>query len=60
MIAARGEAAVAAYDVTSSAQCVAMVEGAVSRWGQLDCLDNNVGIAAQELSPRKPRKTRHT
>src|SRR5579863_4167094 len=39
-----GSAAAGAYDVTVSAQCAAMVDDAVSRWGRLDCLDNNVGI----------------
>jgi NAD(P)-dependent dehydrogenase (short-subunit alcohol dehydrogenase family) len=48
LIAAEGGNAVAAcYDVTSSAQCAAMVEDAVSRWGRLDCLDNNVGIGSK-------------
>jgi NAD(P)-dependent dehydrogenase (short-subunit alcohol dehydrogenase family) len=48
MIAAEGGSAVAAsYDVTSSMQCAAMVEDAVSRWGRLDCLDNNVGIGSK-------------
>jgi NAD(P)-dependent dehydrogenase (short-subunit alcohol dehydrogenase family) len=42
-----GIAAAAAYDVTSSAQCEAMVSDAVSRWGRLDCLDNNVGIGSK-------------
>ena len=48
MIADEGGSAVAAsYDVTSSAQCAAMVQDAVSRWGRLDCLDNNVGIGSR-------------
>ena len=48
MITAEGGSAVAAsYDVTSSAQCAAMVENAVSRWGRLDCLDNNVVIGSR-------------
>jgi NAD(P)-dependent dehydrogenase (short-subunit alcohol dehydrogenase family) len=48
MIAAEGGSAVAAsYDVTVSAQCAAMVADAVSRWGRLDCLDNNVGIGSK-------------
>jgi NAD(P)-dependent dehydrogenase (short-subunit alcohol dehydrogenase family) len=48
MIAAEdGSAIAASYDVTSSAQCAAMVEEAVSRWGRLDCLDNNVGIGSK-------------
>jgi len=47
MIAAEGgTASAASYDVTKSAQCAAMVADAVSRWGRLDCLDNNVGIAS--------------
>jgi NAD(P)-dependent dehydrogenase (short-subunit alcohol dehydrogenase family) len=48
MIAAEGGSAVAvSYDVTVSAQCEAMVADAVSRWGRLDCLDNNVGIGSK-------------
>ena len=48
MIAREGGSAVAAsYDVTDSGQCAAMVEDAVSRWGRLDCLDNNVGIGSK-------------
>ena len=48
MIAAEGGSAVAAsYDVTNSEQCAAMVADAVSRWGRLDCLDNNVGIGSR-------------
>ena len=42
-----GEAAAGGYDVTSSDQCAAMVADAVSRWGRLDCLDNNVGIGSK-------------
>ena len=42
-----GIAAAASYDVTESAQCAAMVDDAVSRWGRLDCLDNNVGIGSK-------------
>ena len=48
MIAAEGGSAVAAsYDVTSSKQCEAMVADAMTRWGRLDCLDNNVGIGSR-------------
>jgi NAD(P)-dependent dehydrogenase (short-subunit alcohol dehydrogenase family) len=48
LIAAEGGNAVAAaYDVASSAQCAAMVAEAVSRWGRLDGLDNNVGIGSR-------------
>ena len=39
-----GEAEVFVGDVTRSADCRAMVERAMSRWGRLDILDNNVGI----------------
>jgi NAD(P)-dependent dehydrogenase (short-subunit alcohol dehydrogenase family) len=42
-----GSAAAASYDVTTSEQCAAMVEDAVTRWGRLDCLDNNVGIGSK-------------
>ena len=42
-----GTAAAASYDVTESAQCAAMVADAVTRWGRLDCLDNNVGIGSR-------------
>ncbi len=48
MIAAEGgSAAAASYDVTESKQCEAMVADAVSRWGRIDCLDNNVGIGSR-------------
>ncbi len=48
MIAAEGgSAAAASYDVTRAADCAAMVQDAVSRWGRLDCLDNNVGIGSK-------------
>jgi NAD(P)-dependent dehydrogenase (short-subunit alcohol dehydrogenase family) len=48
MIAAEGGSAVAAaYDVTDTAQCAAMVDDAMARWGRLDCLDNNVGIGSR-------------
>jgi len=48
MIASEGGNAVAAaYDVTSSAECGAMVADALARWGRLDCLDNNVGIGSK-------------
>jgi NAD(P)-dependent dehydrogenase (short-subunit alcohol dehydrogenase family) len=48
MIAAEGGSAVAAsYDVTRATDCSAMVQDAMSRWGRLDCLDNNVGIGSK-------------
>lgn len=46
MIAAEGGTAAAhAADVTDEAQCEAMVAAALERFGRLDFLDNNVGIA---------------
>jgi NAD(P)-dependent dehydrogenase (short-subunit alcohol dehydrogenase family) len=42
-----GEAAVLEADVTRSADCRAMVDEAVRRWGRLDILDNNVGIGGR-------------
>jgi NAD(P)-dependent dehydrogenase (short-subunit alcohol dehydrogenase family) len=43
----KGEAEVFEADVTSSADCQAMVAEAVCRWGRLDILDNNVGIGGR-------------
>ena len=34
-------------DVTVAADCEAMVDAALSRWGRLDVLDNNVGIGSR-------------
>jgi len=42
-----GEAASFEADVTDSAQCAAMVAAATGKWGRLDILDNNVGIASK-------------
>jgi NAD(P)-dependent dehydrogenase (short-subunit alcohol dehydrogenase family) len=42
-----GEAAVCVADVTDTDQCRKMVDAAVSRWGRLDILDNNVGIGGR-------------
>jgi NAD(P)-dependent dehydrogenase (short-subunit alcohol dehydrogenase family) len=48
MIAAEGGVAAAhGGDVTKEADCKALVEAAVDRWGQLDFLDNNVGIGSR-------------
>jgi len=44
---AGGEAAGFEADVTDDAQCAAMVAEATGRWGRLDILDNNVGIASK-------------
>jgi NAD(P)-dependent dehydrogenase (short-subunit alcohol dehydrogenase family) len=61
MIAAEGGTAAAlAVDVTDEAQCRAMVEAAVSQFGRLDLLDNNVGIGSRgtvvEVPPEKWRQ----
>lgn len=42
-----GEAAAFEADVTGGAHCAAMVEEATGKWGRLDILDNNVGIASK-------------
>jgi len=42
-----GTAAAMASDVTSEAECKALVEAAVERFGRLDFLDNNVGIGSR-------------
>ncbi|WP_218578458.1 SDR family NAD(P)-dependent oxidoreductase [Vineibacter terrae] len=42
-----GTAAAFAADVADDAQCAAMVAEAVSRFGRLDFLDNNVGIGSR-------------
>src|SRR5499425_3129691 len=48
MIAAEGGTAAAfAADITEDAHCAAMVAEAMSRFGRLDFLDNNVGIGSR-------------
>ena len=42
-------------DVTQAADCDAMVAAAVSLWGRLDVLDNNVGIAVAAISWTRTR-----
>ena len=42
-----GSAAACAADVTDDARCRAMVETALTQFGRLDLLDNNVGIASK-------------
>ena len=44
---AHGTAEAFEADVTRAADCEAMVETALSRWGRLDILDNNVGIGSR-------------
>ena len=44
---AGGEAHAVQADVTKARDCEAMVEVAMSRWGRLDILDNNVGIGSR-------------
>ena len=47
MIAAEGgEAAAHEADLTDEGQCAAMVEATLARFGRVDVLDNNVGIAS--------------
>ncbi len=48
MIRAEGGTAIAvASNVTSEAECKALVEASVDRFGRLDYLDNNVGIGSR-------------
>src|SRR6516164_5304756 len=48
MIAGEGGVAAAHVgDVTKEADCRALVDAAVDRWGRLDFLDNNVGIGSR-------------
>ena len=42
-----GEAIALEADVTQAAECAAMVEAALDRFGRLDLLDNNVGIGSR-------------
>ncbi len=44
---AGGVASACAADATSSESCAEMVANAVSRYGRLDVLDNNIGISAK-------------
>jgi NAD(P)-dependent dehydrogenase (short-subunit alcohol dehydrogenase family) len=43
-----GEGAAHAADLTEEKQCKVMVEEAVSRFGRLDFLDNNIGIGSRK------------
>lgn len=46
ILAEGGSAAAHAADVTDESQCKGLVDAAVSQFGRLDLLDNNVGIAS--------------
>jgi NAD(P)-dependent dehydrogenase (short-subunit alcohol dehydrogenase family) len=60
MIKAEGGVAAAhAGDVTEAADCKALVDAAVDRWGRLDFLDNNVGIGSRgSVVDEKPQQYR--
>jgi len=47
IVAEGGVASAASFDVTDDAQCAAMVDLVLERYGRLDCLDNNVGIGSR-------------
>jgi NAD(P)-dependent dehydrogenase (short-subunit alcohol dehydrogenase family) len=47
IVAEGGTAAALACDVTSEADCKALVDATVKRFGRLDFLDNNVGIGSR-------------
>jgi NAD(P)-dependent dehydrogenase (short-subunit alcohol dehydrogenase family) len=54
-----GTAAAQACDVTSEAECRALIDAAVERWGRLDFLDNNVGIGSRgSVVDEKPEEYR--
>ena len=42
-----GEAHTFAANVTDESDCAAMIDAAMTRWGRLDVLDNNVGIGSR-------------
>jgi NAD(P)-dependent dehydrogenase (short-subunit alcohol dehydrogenase family) len=54
-----GTAAAMASDITSEAECKALVEASVDRFGRLDFLDNNVGIGSRgSVVDEKPEEYR--
>jgi NAD(P)-dependent dehydrogenase (short-subunit alcohol dehydrogenase family) len=58
MIEAEGGAAAPhAGDLTDEAQCKAMVDAALSTFGRLDFLDNNVGIGSRGTVVEEPPET---
>src|SRR6187200_41551 len=42
-----GTAAAAGFDATNEADCKRLVEAAVDRWGEVNFLDNNIGIGSR-------------
>jgi NAD(P)-dependent dehydrogenase (short-subunit alcohol dehydrogenase family) len=54
-----GTVAAIASDITSEAECKALVEAGVDRFGRLDFLDNNVGIGSRgSVVDEKPEEYR--
>jgi NAD(P)-dependent dehydrogenase (short-subunit alcohol dehydrogenase family) len=54
-----GTVSALACDVTSAAECKALVEASVDRFGRLDFLDNNVGIGSRgSVVDEKPEEYR--
>jgi NAD(P)-dependent dehydrogenase (short-subunit alcohol dehydrogenase family) len=59
ILAEGGTAAAVAGDVTSEADCKALVDATVGRFGRLDFLDNNVGIGSRgSVVDEKPEEYR--
>jgi NAD(P)-dependent dehydrogenase (short-subunit alcohol dehydrogenase family) len=59
ILAEGGTAAAVAGDVTSEADCKALVDATVGRFGRLDFLDNNVGIGSRgNVVDQKPEEYR--
>src|SRR5437867_8654783 len=54
-----GSAAPFVADVVDEAQCRAMVDAALSRFGRLDLLDNNVGIGGRGSAVALPGRDWH-
>jgi len=52
-----GEAAAVEADVTRAADCAAMVQAALDRFGRLDLLDNNVGIGSRGTVVDEPEES---
>lgn len=52
-----GSADARAADVTSEAECEAMIDATVARFGRLDVLDNNVGIGSRGSVVQETRES---